>query len=263
MPEKKIASHIIMPISYLEAAPEDVGENWERGMDASAEEINEKRKARIKDEGDYLSRVASASCKVWHEHFAEGFVSRAGLNKQEIVARQAENMAKSYAKYDEGLEAMFKEDAKGFKGRIKAGKPHYLKGAGQKVIALTGSPRYGRGPAAMACLWLTNDTIAEGEVHGGYQILEGGPFLITTLEIRPAFKSALNARLIQAGATIIETKNDPVIMKRQNDITNRIVNGFVDPALNLVPFATGGPSRIDYILQTKESLALEIQVTRK
>lgn len=259
---EKIVSHAILPVIQISIVPPHFGERWERGMANSTKDIDENRKARIKNSEDYANRVAGASSKAWGKCFADDFISRAGLSKKEIVARQAKNIAEAYDKYEDGLNAMFKEDGKAFKERLADGKKHYLKAIGMKLFSFTGYKTGNRGVAPVACLWLTNDPITEGEMYGGCQVLEGGPFMVTSRQMGSAFKAGLNAKLIQAGVIIVESNYDRVTLKEQNDIMNRLVQGFVDSALNLVEFTTGGKSHVDYVMR-KEELVLEIQVSKK
>lgn len=263
MPEK-VVSHIRMPIDILTEGPEDIGGYWENGMSNSAKEIDDKRKARIKDEEEYLNRIADPSSNAWSKCFADDFISRAGLTKEEIVARQADNIAKAYEKYVDGLELAFKDNAKAFKERVAKGKKHYLKAVGRKLLPFTGTPKGGRGPVALACFWLTADNVTEGNLRSSYNILEGGPILVTTRAMASAFKSALNNRLIQAGSVIVGCNHDKKVIKRQNNITNSLVNGLVDQNLNLVEFTMGGKSHVDYIfVKAEATLVLDIQVARK
>lgn len=252
-----------MPIDLLAVGPDDVGEYWANGMANSAPEIDKKRRHHIKDEDAYIARVADPSSKVWSKCFADDFISRAGLTKEEVTARHATNIAAAYDKYNDGLEAMFKDDAKLFKQTLADGKKHYLKAVGKKLLAFTGTPSSGRGPAAIACLWLTNDNVIEGDMKSSYHVYAGGPFAITTREMASGFKSALNARLIQAGSIIVSANYGVTIMQRQNDITNNWINRSLDPDLNLVAFSTGGKSHVDYVMENKATMVLEIKVTQK
>ncbi|MBI4834966.1 MAG: hypothetical protein HY811_10360, partial [Planctomycetes bacterium] len=45
-------------------------------------------------------------------------------------------------------------------------------------------------------------------------------------------------------------------------ITNGIIQGFVDPALGLDSFTTGGLSHMDYILDGEKRLWLDVQVSQ-
>ena len=51
-------------------------------------------------------------------------------------------------------------------------------------------------------------------------------------------------------------------MKQQNDITNSLVQGFVNHSLHLEPFTTGGLSHVDYGPVTGV-FELDILVTQK
>ena len=52
---------------------------------------------------------------------------------------------------------------------------------------------------------------------------------------------------------------DTAVMAAQNARINHLVQNLIDPALGLTPFATGGLSHVDYILED-DQLFLDIQV---
>ena len=261
----KIISHVILGLVYFEEMPSRIEEQWTDGLKTNAERMNQKRRHQISDQVAFQHKVADVSAKNYGQMLDPNFKSRAGLDKKAIVIKQQVNLRESFQKYHDKLEYMFAtvegEPARRFKERVDKMKHHYAVGALQKLLAFSGTKVEGRGPAAVAGLWLTNDPTCEGQISGKDQLLEGGPVLITKDEVKASFKAAVTGRLIQAGSAIVRAKFDPGVIKQQNDITNGVVNAFVDKDLNLVSFATGGASRVDYIHSEETTLVLEIQVS--
>ncbi len=85
--------------------------------------------------------------------------------------------------------------------------------------------------------------------------------MVTTPDQVPSFKAALIGRLTQAGAAIVKSSYNPTVMAAQNGRINHLVQSLVDPALGLMPFATGALSHVDYI-RDHGQLYLEIQVNQ-
>ena len=52
-----------------------------------------------------------------------------------------------------------------------------------------------------------------------------------------------------------------MVISAHNDRTNNMVQHFLNPGLGLNPFATVGPSHVDYIMED-DQLFLDIQVDR-
>jgi hypothetical protein len=126
---------------------------------------------------------------------------------------------------------------------------------------MTGFKDEGRGPASLAGLWLTGDQLVLRDLRSGDRVEAGGPFLICASQERSGFKSALVQRLIQAGAVILKAHLTDSVISAHNDRTNNLVQHFLDPGLGLNPFATGGPSHVDFTKENNQ-LFLEIQVDR-
>ena len=266
----KIISHVRFGVAAsktgtLLQTPGEMVDKWAEGFKNRAKFINEHRKARIPDGERFGARLAGVSSKAYRQVINPAFVSRAGASAQDIINRQAANLDQSFKKYDEGLDFVYQTvdgvEAKRFKEKVDAGREHYAEGMARKTTPFTGIPG-SRGPVVLAGLWLTADPITEGEIRGNDQILEGNPILITKPESRAAFKGALIPRLQQAGAAILDGGFGQAIMQAHNDITNEIVQGFVNKALQLVPFSTGGESHVDYLVETGV-FYIDIQVAHK
>jgi hypothetical protein len=262
-----IVSHlkIMIPSEASLTTPDELVEKWVEGFKRNARSINERRKKRIPHGEAFTQRVSGVSSKAYRQVINPAFVSRAGLSAQEIVNRQANNLKYAYKKYDDNLNAVYETvdgvEAKRFKEKVEQARQHYADGTARKTLPFTGIPG-SRGVIAITGLWLTADPIVEGEITGASQILEGGPFMITKPEIRSGFKAALASRLMQAGAAIVDSGFAETIMKQQNDITNSLIQGFVNHSLRLEPFTTGGLSHVDYGPVTGV-FELDILVTQK
>jgi hypothetical protein len=68
-------------------------------------------------------------------------------------------------------------------------------------------------------------------------------------------------RLVQAGVQIVKANYSAATMTTFNDLINHDVQSFVDPALGIVPFATGAESHVDYTRKGEE-LWLDLKVSR-
>jgi hypothetical protein len=262
----KIVSHVILMVAFPTEMPPRVVEQWSQRLQWSAERIQEGIKTRIPDSERFGSRIAESSHLGYKAYVSKDFKSRAGLSHDEIMARHINKLKDAYEKYKDGVNHIYEtvegEAGKRFRERVAKAKSHYAKGAAKTVLAFAGTKLEGKGPAPKAAAWLSGDMKIVGDLSGGDDILEGGPFLITTPEKAPGLRSVINQRLIQAGVIITDCSNDHTIMKQQNDLTNETVQGFVNKKLNLVEFQTEGDSKVDYFV--KEGLLyLEVKVSQK
>ncbi len=262
----KIVSHVIILVPHLTEVPQRIVDTWNQRLKGSAERIKHGIKTRVPDGERFSARVAETAQLGYKDFVNKDFRSRSGLSRDQITARYHEKLSHSYEKYKDGVDHIYEtvdgEPAKRFKDRVDKASKHYSKGAGKTVLCFAGTRLEGRGPAPKAAAWLTADGKILGDIAAADEILEGGPFSITTRSKRPSLRTLLNQRLIQAGVVIIDCKNNRPIMKEQNDLTNELVQGFVDAALNLAEFKTGGDSHVDYLVKTG-LMYLDIQISQK
>ena len=260
-----LVSKIVMPIDITQQAPESMSDLWGKSMGEKAELINQRRLIRIPDEETYLNRLADSAEEKYRNYPNPAFMSRHGLNASDISANHASNIKKGFDKYNEAWQYMFETvdgvPAKRFKDKVARSKTAYGKGVAARTLPMTGFKDEGRGPVAIAGLWLTGDQTVLRDLRSGDRVEAGGPLLICAPQERSGFKSALVQRLIQAGAVILKANLTDSVISAHNDRTNNLVQHFLDPGLGLNPFATGGPSHVDF---TKENnhLFLEIQVDK-
>jgi len=240
-------------------------EAWARTLKEEAPDMYAKMLARIPDKQRFVERLAQPS----HDGFAPfvnpSFVSKGGQPGQAIQNSQASNLKRSYEKYATKLAYWFGTVegvvAKRFKELVDMLKDGFGKGIAERTLPFTGSRIEGRGLAPIASLWLVDDVRVLDYLRAGDKVIEGGPYQICRSQDIPALKTALNQRLIQAGASIVKADYDAAAISANNDRTNRIAQGFVDPALGINPFTTGGLSHVDFIIEDGQ-LFLEVQVSR-
>jgi len=256
-------------VLQLTTVPEEIANLWSATQKARAEYTAEKCQKRIPNGNAFKETLAGPSSHGFQEFVRPDFISSSGLTAEEIIARQASKLSASYDKFQSGLKHAYGEVegvlAKRFKERVELRKKAYSEGAARKLLSFTGTRASGLGAVPIAAAWLVGDQKIVGSVRASDSILEGGPSCVVLPQVRPGFKSALNQRLIQAGAAIIDANYDPGIIKGQNDLTNDLVQGMVNKTLNLADFQTGGDSCADYGLPEEQAGAimyLEIKVSQ-
>jgi len=259
-----IVSHVIL-VTDVPVTPPRVKEAWADGLKNKAVNINAKRKIRIPDATAFNAWLATASIESYKDVLNPAFKSRAGLSKEIIEANQASNLRRSWEKYNTRLDHVFETvdgvEAKRFKDLVDQGKTAFAKGIADRTLPFTGIKAEGLGLAAIAALWLTGNKTSEGYLRAGDTLLEGGPYLISPHEKKPGLKAMLTQRLVQVGANILKCEFVPAVMSALNQTTCEMIQGFTDPALDLIPFVAGGDSHVDYIL-VDGVLKLDIQVSK-
>jgi len=130
----------------------------------------------------------------------------------------------------------------------------------QLNLPFSGYGKQIRGLAPFAAKWLTGDKTVLSLLTPEDIGWKGGPILITNPDRAGDFRNKLIWRLSQAGARIVKAGFHPDVLQVENDLTNQLVNQYVRS--NIVPFAQGGDSHIDFI-RLNGRLYLDIQVAQK
>jgi len=262
---KRVVSLARLMATLPTSVADRIVEAWARGLKAEAVDMYAKLLARIPDMGKFVERIGQPSSNGYKNTVNPSFINRSGENANSIVINHAANIKRTYKKYEAKLKYLFETvdgiPAKRYKERVDAMKESFRSGTVERNLAFTGTKIEGLGCAPMGAFWLVNNRTVQDYLRAGDK-MEAPPFMICLPEDAPSLKGAITSRLVQAGASIVKSEYDRVIMKSQNDRTNRIVQGFVNPALNLEPFATGGDSHVDYIM-IDDQLFLEVKVTQK
>ena len=256
-----IVSHVKLSVSLPEGAPEQVTEEWATRLKANADRIKAGIDERLPDEVRFQSELAEPAHKKFRVFVNPSFVSRAGVTGQGIINGHLHKLGKAFRKFRDGIEVMFANDGQLFKERVDAAKQYFSEGIATGALLFTGIKRGQRGPAPIATLWLTGDPTTLRFMRAGDTIIEGGPYLISPETKKPGLKAMLNQRLIQAGVEIIKSGMDATLITVQNQLTAEQVQGFTNPALDLIPFVAAGDSHVDYIVEDG-NLYLDIKVSK-
>jgi len=256
-----IISHVRIKVPYYAAAPLRIPEKWAENLKNEAEWLSEKRQLVIPDETAYQDRISEVSHGAYAPYVNPTFWTRAGLSLKNIKNRHLDKIRKSFKKWSRGLSHAFATVegvfGKRFKEAVDLRRDLYSEGAAERTLPFVGTKFELLGPAAGAGYWLTNDPKTLKVIEAGEVV--GSPYRICVHLKKAALKAALTERLVQAGVLILESGLDVSIIAEQNGASNEIVQGYVDPALSLVPFTTGGASHVDFVVSDGQ-LYLDIQV---
>lgn len=247
------------------AADPSMADKWALGLTTYAEIINQRRKDNVPNEMAYQNKLAEPSIQTWNGFVNPSFRSKAGRNADKIKDAHNKNIQSGYDQWSGRLDNAFATVdgviAKHFKDQVAASKPYWTKEVGGKVMRLVGDRVRGEGATTIAVYWLTGEPMTVGMLRPQDTGVIGGPYRIGREDLIQPFKAALMARLIQGGMAILNSDYGTALITQENASTNSLVQGFVDPALGIDPFTTGGTSHLDFV-KVGVNLKLSLQVSR-
>lgn len=215
----------------------DMPTKWASGLTNNAGLINDRRKAKIPDEGTFQTVIAEKSTTKWSPMVDPAFVSQAGRNQANIVRAQYKNLADAFVQWDTKLSLAFAEvggvAAKRFIDQVNNSKDLWANEMGRKTLRLTGDKIRGL-LATQGVYWATGDPNAN-EMTNGHELLTGAPFDLTLGFLRQQFRSAMMALIVQAGLSIIAADFLAAEFTAQNTALNALASMFADVSLD--PFA--------------------------
>jgi hypothetical protein len=258
-----LVSHVkLMATIPLETANRVI-EKWARSLKEESPDMYAKILARIPDMQRFVERLAQPANAGYQGFVNPAFTSKSGQGSSDIEIAHGANLKRSYGKFMAKLNFLFGTvdgvAAKRFKELVDTMKSLFGTGMAERSLPFTGTKIEGRSCVPIAVHWLVKDKRVLDWLRAGDSVIEGGPFLVTVPNTVPSFKAALTQRLIQAGAVIVKSNYDSLVMSAQNDRTNHLIQSMIDPALGLTPFATVGLSHVNYIMD-HDQLFLEVQI---
>jgi len=252
----------LMATMPIEAANRVI-EKWARALKDESPDMYAKILARIPDMQRFVERLAQPANDGYRGFVNPAFMSKSGQSSSDIEIAQGANLKRSYGKYLAKVGFLFATvdgiAAKRFKELVDAMKPLFGTGMAERSLPFTGTKIEGRSCVPIAVHWLVKDKRVLDWLRAGDSLIAGTPYLVTAPNQIPEFKAALTGRLIQAGATIVKSNFDSAVMADQNARINHLVQSLINPGLGLTPFATGGLSHVDYIMD-HDQLYLEVQI---
>lgn len=199
----KLDIKLTIPTS-LEAAA-DMPTKWAGGLTNNAELINNRRKAKISNEGAFQTKVAAPSSRAWEPMVDAAFVSKAQRNKDNIVRAHYKNLANNFNHWNDKLDLSFAEVdgvfASRFKDQVNNSKDNWATAVAQKTLRITGDKIRGRLGSQIG-FWMTDDPRADQMVNG-LTLIDGGPYDGIFPGLQGAFKSAAMGLILSTFTRIL------------------------------------------------------------
>jgi len=274
--EMSLLSQVRFYIPAGQAVPPEIVKKYQAAYYAAARKASGHRRKAVGTIKAYQEKVARPLMRGLASIFKPDFVSQTGLTAEEVIKGHAQSTRAAGRQYLDKLAQAYKKvngvPAKLIKDKLATAGERWAQEMAYACWPLTGGPVPGaKGPVVKAQLWLVGDQSVLNYLTEQDEVLLGAPVLITESTQRGIFKTRLNRRLIQAGMKIIELlTNWPMILKKENDQTNALVQRFARS--EFAPFTSGGPSHLDFIVReipdpknpTRliKQLYLEVQVAK-
>lgn len=209
---------ITVPVS-VEAAG-DMPDKWAAGLVNNAAVINDRRIAKIGDEGTFQSKVAVPSSAKFTPMIDAAFVSNAGRNKANIDRAQYKNLAGAFDHWNDKLALSFATVdgvvAKRFKDQVNNSKDAWATAVAQKTLRATGDKIRGT-YLGQALYWLTGDYRANGMTNS-LEVVAGAPYQFMATNRRAAWKAATMGMMVHALMMILNADFLAAEIASQNDV---------------------------------------------
>lgn len=228
--------------SSVEAAG-DMPDKWASGLTDNAEVINDRRKAKIPDEGTFQTLVATPSSVGYSPMVAAAFVSRRGRNQANIIRAQNKNLAGSFNHWNDKLDLAFATEdgvvAKRFKDQVNNSKDFWAEEVANMTLRGTGDKI--RGLLLPQILhWMTGDVRAH-QMANGMTIIDGAPYDFTWVDFTRLFKSSGMGLLMSGLSRVLDSDMLAAEIAAQNTLLVQFANTTRNVGLAPVkPFVSGG-----------------------
>ncbi|MBA7486809.1 hypothetical protein ES707_22370 [subsurface metagenome] len=222
----------LVPTS-VEAAG-DMPTKWAAGLTNNAETINDRRKAKLPDEGTFQTKVAAPSSAKFSPMVDSNFVSQSGINAGNIIRRQYKNLAGAFNHYNDKLDLSFMTvdgvAAKRFKDQVNNSKDNWATAVAEKTLRLTGDKIRGM-LASQSIYWATGDPLAN-QMTNGHELITGAPYDLTQGVLRQQFRAAMMGLIVQAGLVIVAADFLAAEITAQNTLLCALATLYNDAALD-------------------------------
>jgi len=222
----------LVPTSVEVAA--DMPFKWAAGLINNAATINDRRKAKIPDEGTFQTLVAEPSNTKWNPMVNDAFVSQSGRNAANIKRAQFKNLSDGFNQWDVKTALAFATVdgivAKRFVDQVNNSKDLWASEVAKKGLRLTGDKIRGL-LSTQAVYWSTGDHLAN-QMTNGHELLTGAPYDLTQGVLRQQYRSAMMNLIVQAGLIIIAADFVDTEVAAQNTLLNALATMFKAAALD-------------------------------
>ncbi|MEW6025720.1 MAG: hypothetical protein AB1599_00290 [Planctomycetota bacterium] len=229
-----IRTKLIVPVAALITPHSDMSEKRVSGLINNAETINNRRKERIGNDGTFGQVIATPAADKFKNRVNFPTSTQGDRDAADIYTMHRGKILRSYDKYNDGLDHAFEEVdgvyAKRFKDAVTAKQSNWDEEAARGTLRFTGSRARGRQVASVMGYWLTGDIQATQRLPDGSQVLDGGPYDISSNGLRATLRAALTQLLIQTGVIINESGFDSAMLTKHNGRIKDALERMSDPA---------------------------------
>ncbi|MFH1231495.1 MAG: hypothetical protein V1709_08385 [Planctomycetota bacterium] len=201
---KKFELKLYVPVTWEVSG--DMPDKWADGLKNNAERINDRRQAKIPDDGTFILKVADPATKGYALYVPDTYVSKRGRPAGGIRGSHAENIGTAFNDWNDKINAAFATVdgivAKVFKEKVDNAKVRWALKVADKTLRLTGDKIRGRSVAPIATYYLVGDERVSGWIREA-DYADGAPYNITTPRESNAVKAAIQQRLMQGGQLVI------------------------------------------------------------
>lgn len=236
--EIKLDIKITVPTSVEVAG--DMPIKWAGGLTNNAELINDRRVAKIPDEGVFQSKIAVPSTNKFSPMIDAAFISQSGRNQANIIRAQYKNLANSFDDWDVKLGLAFATVdgvvAKRFKDQVNNSKDRWATAVAAKTLRATGDKIRGT-ILGQAAYWMTGDYKAN-QMTNHMELVGGAPYDFTHAGFASVFKAGLMGKLVQALMMILNADFLAAEVTAQNTVLSlycdRLRDNIVAPVKSFV-----------------------------
>jgi hypothetical protein len=228
---KKFEIRLYVPVHWEVAG--DMPGRWAENLKNSAEMMNERRQAKIPDDGTFISQVAIPANQGFSPFVQPGFISKSDRTAEGIKATHAKNITTSFDRWNDKINKSFETKdgvvAKDYKAKVDGSKDRWAQRVGDKVLRFTGDRIRGLGVAPITAYYLVGDTRASSWVQPS-DFKDGEAYDIAQNRQRVALKAAVQQRLIQGGLMVVNQELQPSAILAENTVNAELLTGMRDPA---------------------------------
>jgi hypothetical protein len=261
--EKKFELKLYVPVTWEVSG--DMPERWADGLKVNAERINDRRQAKIPDDGTFILRMADPAAKGYALYVPAGYVSRRGRPSEAIRGTHAENLGRAFNNWNDKINRAFATVdgviAKVFKDQVDNAKVRWALAVADKVLRFTGDRIRGRSVAPIAAYYLVGDARAQGWIRES-DLADGAPYNITTPREITAVKAAIQQRIIQGGQLVVNQGLQPAAILAENTVNAALLTKLRETARCDAFVATPAPDKCfcSWALDGSGLLYLHLQV---
>jgi len=228
-----IHTKLIIPVAPSVTPHPDMSTKRVQTMQNDAEVINERRKARVPDDGTFAQLIATPAADKFKQTVSFPGSTQNDRNADDIYAFQRSKITRAYNKYNDSLDHSFEEVdgvyAKRFKDAVESKQSNWDEGVARSTLRFTGSRARGRQVASVMGYWLTGDQQAVQRLPEGSIVLAGGPYDIALADLKATLRASITQLLIQTGVVLVESGFDPNMFVRHNGRIKNMLEKLSDP----------------------------------